>query len=429
LIIDNYPADQVEELDAAYWPREIDKAGSRKVHFCGELYIEQDDFMEFPPEDFYRLAPGREIRLRFGYIVKCVDVVKDAQTGKVVEVHCTYDPATKGGVAGKGRRVQTIHWVSAKHALPAEVRLYDRLFTVPDPEDVEEGKTFRDLLNPYSKEVLTGAFIEPSVASDPPGMRYQFERLGYFVADLEDSSPGHPVYNRIIELRDPWVAKRDAGPERVVSASATVKSAVPAGGNEAESRRSKSDVRDAVRAATPELAARLTRYNQELGLSYEDADLLSSDLALAKFFEDALTAYDNSKSVANWVTNEVLREAKERSLAQLPIKGRQVGALAALVDDGEITPAMAKEVFAIMMQTGKEPAQIVREQGLAPIRSSEELMPFVAKVIANNGEKVEQYRGGRSGLLGFFVGQVMRETQNRADPKVVQELVQKALNP
>jgi glutaminyl-tRNA synthetase len=429
LVIDNYPADQEEELDASYWPRDVPKEGSRKVPFSRELYIEQDDFMEFPPDDFYRLAPGREIRLRFGYIVKCVNVVKDAQTGQVLEVHCTYDPATKGGVAGKGRRVQTIHWLSARHALPAEVRLYDLLFTVPNPDDVEEGKTFRDVLNPNSKQVLTGAFVEPSVATDPAGMRYQFERLGYFATDLEDSRPDRLVYNRIIELRDTWVAKRDANTEVVQGerASTSTKAAAPVnkGSGEPESRR-KIEARDAVRVASPELAARLPRY-QELGLMYDDADLLSSDLALAEFFEDALTTYDNAKSVANWLTNEVLRETKERSIAQLPIQGRQVGALAALVDRGEITPAMAKEVFATMLQTGADPMQIVREQGLSPLRSADELQPFVDKIIAANPEKAEQYRGGRSGLLGFFVGQVMRETQNRADPKLVQELVQKSL--
>jgi glutaminyl-tRNA synthetase len=349
----------------------------------------------------------------------------------VREVHCTYDPETKGGVAGKGRRVQTIHWVSAEHALRAEVRLYDRLFTVPNPDDLEEGKSFRDVLNPYSKVVLTEAFIEPSVANDPLGMRYQFERLGYFVGDMEDARPDRLVYNRIIELRDTWVAKRDAFTEigaaapGAASQPAVKKVATPPA-NEPESRRSKSELRDAARAASPKLAVRLVHY-QELGLSYDDADLLSSDLSLALFFEDALHAYDNPKSVANWVTNEVLREAKESSIEQLPIHGRQVGALAALVDQGEITPAMGKEVFALMVRTGEEPDVIVREHDLAPIRNADQLMRYVQRVIAANPEKAGQYRSGKTGLLGFFVGQVMRETQNRAEPKIVQELVQRTL--
>jgi Asp-tRNA(Asn)/Glu-tRNA(Gln) amidotransferase B subunit len=179
----------------------------------------------------------------------------------------------------------------------------------------------------------------------------------------------------------------------------------------------------------PELANRFTYYREKLGLSLDEADLLSGDLALANFFEDALASYDNAKSVANWITNEVLREAKEKPIAQLPIRGKQVGELAALVDRGDITPALAKEVFATMMRTGAGPAQIVREQGLQPIRGAEHLLPFVEKIIAANPEKAAQYRTGKSGLLGFFVGQVMRETQNRADPKLVQELVQSALKP
>jgi len=433
MIIDNYPEQQVEWLDAPYWPRDVPKEGSRTVPFCRELYIEQDDFMELPPEDFYRLAPGREIRLRSGYIVKCESIVKEP-TGKIVEIHCTYDPETKGGNAGasggKARRGQTIHWVSARHALPVEVRLYDRLFTVANPDDLEEGKSFRDVLNPYSKQVLAQCFVEPSLATDPSGMRYQFERLGYFVSDTEDSQPGHLVYNRIIELRDTWMAKRDAGPEVVqkeATATAAVQKASTAPTGEAESRRSKVEARDAVRAANPGLSARFTRYSQELGLSTEEADLLSGDLSLAKFFEDALAAYNNPKSVANWVTNEVLREAKGQSFDQLPVRGRQVGALAAMVDRAEITPAMAKQIFAIMLETGADAAQIVREQGLVPIRTAQELQPYVDRVIAVNREKAQQYRSGKSGLLGFFVGQVMRETQNRADAKLVQELVQESL--
>jgi glutaminyl-tRNA synthetase len=433
LIIDNYLEGQEEELEASYWPRDVPKEGSRTVPFGRELYIEQEDFMEDPPADYYRLAPGREVRLRFAYIVKCVGVVKDAQTGEVLEVHCTYDPATQGGVAAKGRRVQgTIHWVSATKAVSAEVRLYDRLFTVPNPDDLEEGKSFKDYLNPASKEVITNAWVEPSVANALPDTRYQFERLGYFITDSEDSRLGHLVFNRIIELRDSWTAKGSkstespqAAPMPAPSAPKSAPKAEPK--SEPENRRSRTDVRDAVRAATPELAKRFTRYTEELGLSFEDADLLSGNLELANFFEDALAAYDNAKSIANWVTNEVVREAKDRPIAKLPVTGRQVGALAALVDQGEITPAIGKEVFATMLRTGADPAAIIREHGLEPIRNAEQLRPFVERVIAANAEKASHYRSGKTGLLGFFVGQVMRETQNRANPKTVQELVQQLL--
>ena len=429
LVIDNYPAGKVEELDGSYWPRDVPKEGSRRVPFGRELYIERDDFMEQPTADFYRLAPGREVRLRFAYIVRYVDVVKDPVTGEVVEVHCTYDPDTYGG-AVKGRRVQgTIHWVAAAHALPAEVRLYERLMTTANPDETEEGKTFKDYINPRSKEVVANAWVEPSVGGDPAGSRYQFERLGYFVSDIEDAWPGRLVYNRIIELRDSLPVK----PAQPVAeaAPAPSKAAAAAKGEVAkgdgDSRRGKNDARGAVRAATPELASRLARYTNELGLTPEDADVLTGDLTLARFFEAALAVHPNAKSVANWVTNEVLREAKDQPLDRLPLSGEQVGRLAALVDGGTITPAIAKEVFAEMLRNGGDPARIVEERGLAPITDPALVRPVVAQVIAANPDKAAQVRGGKTGLVGFFVGQVMRETRNRATPKLVQELVQKML--
>ena len=192
---------------------------------------------------------------------------------------------------------------------------------------------------------------------------------------------------------------------------------------DAENRRSKVDIRNDLRAATPELAARLARYTDELGLAFEDADILTGDLGLARFFEAALTVHDNAQSVANWVTNEVLREAKDQPLDALPFGGEQVGKLAALVDGGEITPAIAKEVFAEMMRSGDDPAAIVEKRGLSPITDPAKLRPVVEAVIAANPDKAEQVRGGKTGLAGFFVGQVMRETRNRATPKLVQELV------
>jgi glutaminyl-tRNA synthetase len=209
LVITNYPEDLVETLDAPLYPHDVPKTGSRPVPFSRELWIERDDFMEDPPRKFFRLAPGREVRLRYGYLVTCTDVVKDA-SGEVVEVRCTYDPATRGGDAPDGRRVQgTIHWVSAAHALDCELRLYDRLFVVPDPDAVPEGQDFVASLNPSSLVTLTGAKVEPSVAEDPPGTRYQFERTGYFISDTRDSRPGALVFNRTVALRDSWAKVKD----------------------------------------------------------------------------------------------------------------------------------------------------------------------------------------------------------------------------
>jgi glutaminyl-tRNA synthetase len=204
VVLTNYPEDKVDELEASYYPHDVPLTGSRMVPFSRELWIERDDFMEDPPKKFFRLAPGREVRLRYGYFITCTDVIKDA-SGKVVELRCTYDPATRGGDAPDGRKVQgTIHWVSARHAVDVEVRLYDRLFTVPDPDTVEDGQELTDTLNPDSLVVVPGAKIEPSVARDPIGTRYQFERTGYFISDTIDSAPGRLVFNRTVTLRDSW---------------------------------------------------------------------------------------------------------------------------------------------------------------------------------------------------------------------------------
>ncbi len=210
VVLVNYPEGQVEELDASYYPHDVPLTGSRKVPFSRELYIERDDFMEDPPRKFFRLAPGREVRLRYGYLITCQEVVKDAE-GNVVELRCTYDPATRGGDAPDGRKVQgTIHWVSAAHGVPCELRLYDRLFRVANPDALPEGEDFTTALNPASLVVRQGV-VEPSVLGDAADTRYQFERTGYFWRDPEDSTAARPVFNRIVTLKDSWVKEMKKG--------------------------------------------------------------------------------------------------------------------------------------------------------------------------------------------------------------------------
>ena len=202
VVLTNYPEGQVEEVDVINNP-EDESAGTRRVPFARELYIERDDFMENPPKKFFRLSPGKEVRLRCAYFITCDEVIKNDR-GEIVELRCTYDPATRGGDSPDGRKVKaTLHWVPAAYAVPAEVRLYDRLFSVEDPENAPEGKTFLDYLNPNSLEVLRDALVEPSLASAVPGDRVQFERLGYFSVD-PDSRPGALVFNRTVSLRDTW---------------------------------------------------------------------------------------------------------------------------------------------------------------------------------------------------------------------------------
>jgi glutaminyl-tRNA synthetase len=208
VVIENYPEEQTEELEAINNP-EDPNAGTRKVPFSRVLYIEQDDFREDPPPKFWRLAPGREVRLRYAYFIKCVGVVKDEKSGEIIELRCTYDPQTRGGDAPDGRKVKTtLHWVSANHAVPAEVRLYDHLFTKANPAE-EENADFTTLINPKSLEIIENCFVEPSLAQAQPGSRYQFERLGYFCVD-PDSTKDKLVFNRTVTLRDEW-AKIEKG--------------------------------------------------------------------------------------------------------------------------------------------------------------------------------------------------------------------------
>ncbi len=210
VVIENYPEDQVEELDAANHP--MDPAlGSRKVPFCRELYIEEDDFREVPPPKYYRLTPGREVRLRYAYFLKLERIVKDS-SGKVVELRCTYDPATRGGDSPDGRKVKsTIHWVSARHAPTAEVRLYEHLLSAAEPGDIPEGDDLSTQLNPKSLETLSRCRVEPALAEAAGGSLWQFERQGYFCADSKDSRPGAPVFNRTVTLRDTWTKVQKGG--------------------------------------------------------------------------------------------------------------------------------------------------------------------------------------------------------------------------
>jgi glutaminyl-tRNA synthetase len=208
-VVDNYPTGQAEELDAVNNPEDT-TAGTRKITFSKEIYIDRNDFREDPPNKYFRLAPGREVRLRYGYFIKCVEVIKNPKTGDITELHCTYDPTTRGGYAPDGRKVQgTLHWVSSENVIDVEVRLYDRLFTKADLNDLDEGAEFLDFVNPNSLQVIEGCKAESNLDSATQGSRYQFEREGYFVVDL-DSSAEKLIFNRIVPLRDTWAKIEEA---------------------------------------------------------------------------------------------------------------------------------------------------------------------------------------------------------------------------
>jgi len=424
VVIDNYPEDHVEELDAPFYPHDVPKEGSRKVPFSRILYIERDDFLEDPPKRFFRLAPGREVRLRYAYLVKCVDVVKDPQTGEVKELRCTYDPESRGGKAPDGRKVKgTLHWVSADHSLPAEVRLYDRLFLKPDPEAETGDGDFTANLNPESMVILSNSRIEPAVAQAPPGTRYQFERSGYFCSDAVDSSSERLVFNRTVSLRDTWAKLEKKGTDTGnLGERARVDRKRQAGKSKEGPASQKQPIE-----RTPDFNAKLEKYTTVYGLSSDDAEIIATNRVLTSIFEGACSAFDKPKTIANWVVNDLRREARDTQLSDMPMDGAALAALVQLVEDEKITRVAAKEVFADLVKKGGDPNGIVREKGLDRVVDQASLEAIVDGVIADNSAKVKEYRDGRAGLLGFFIGQVLRVSEGRADPSLVKELVSKKL--
>jgi glutaminyl-tRNA synthetase len=423
VIIKNYPKDKVEWLDAPYYPVDVPKAGSRKVPFSRVLYIEREDFEEQPPDKFFRLAPGREVRLRYGYFIKCEEVVKDPDTGDITELLCSYDPESKGGAAPDGRKVKgTIHWVSAEHSLPAEIRLYDRLFTVPNPDDPSECDDFMSCLNPESRVILHDSRIEPSVADDPAGTRYQFERLGYFCSDVIDSSREQLAFNRTVSLRDTW-AKITSGGADVRAATVSAKQQSRGEGVQTRTPAAKSK---RMRVGSAEYSERIDRY-RKLGVGAGEAQLLADNRTLADFFEESLTTYDNAKAVANWVTNDVARELKGKDLAHLSFSASQLGSLVRLVDDGTVSRTAAKDVFEEMARGGGDPAVIIRARGLEQVTDVEAVEMLVAKVVNDHPAETGRYREGKTALLGFFVGLVIKESGGKVNPAVAKQLIQEKL--
>ncbi len=424
VVIVNYPDNQDEELEAPYFPHDVGREGSRLVPFSSRIWIDRSDFAEDPPKGFRRLVPGGEVRLRYGYVIRCEDVVKDPVSGQVLELRCSYDPATRGGDTPDGRKVKgTIQWVSEPHALPAEVRLYDRLFDRPDPEEVDEGETLVDHLNPHSLEVVKGAWVEPSVKSDAPDTRYQFERVGYFWRDPVDAGPDKLVFNRIVTLKDTWTKKA----ERPTASPAAPRTAhaVPARGAAAQSVIS--DERAGKRRADPTLAARMQAYVREMDLTLEDADVLTGSHGFADFFEAALTALNDPVTVASWMVNDLRGVLEGRALEDLPFEGEALGRLAALVSEGRVSRRAAKDVLAEMASAGGDPVEIVDRLGLEKVSAADELAPIVENVLAAWPDKVAEYRAGKTALIGMFVGEVMKSTGGAADPKATRALLEARL--
>jgi glutaminyl-tRNA synthetase len=423
----NWPEGHGETIQAPIFP-DRDDGPTRSLNLGRELWIEADDFIEVPPKGWKRLSPGAEVRLRHGYVVRCDEAVRDPATGAVSELRCSYDPDTLG--THPGRKIGgTIHWVGARDARGAEFRLYDRLFSVPNPDDVSEGGDFVDNLNPDSLETEQG-FVESAVLSaeqgggdaEPWDVRVQFERLGYFARDL-DYTPASPVFNRIVTLRDSW-GKRSGGSRAVAGLEQGEGKPEP----KVEQPRvapTVSEARAEGRAEDPWLAERFARY-QELGIGELDADILTGSRAMATFFDEVLEAHDEPREVTAWVVNEVPRFVPDD--AEVPaFSGAALGRVLQRLADGTLNRRGVRTVLEALEERGGDPDAIIEELGLKQVGDPDALRPVVDEVLAAFADKVSEYRGGNTNLFGLFMGQVMRRSGGKADPGLVRDLLTQAL--
>ena len=415
----------VDALSVPCWPREMDRDETRTVPFTRELYIDRSDFREDPPDDFYRLSPGREVRLRSAYFFTCDEVVKD-EDGTLLEIRGRVDPATRGGEAPDGRSPDgTIHWVSASKGELMEARLYERLFDVPDPDGGEDD--FTEHLNPESLLVRQGV-IEPSVLQDDPQTRYQFERVGYFWQDPEDSDPqnGSLIFNQIVPLRDRWADDEQRPSHEELQRKKERKEKR----KQRQRRRSIENKRDPVERLSDAQAERFARYRDELDVAREDAAVLAGEDDAAAFFEATVRSLDGDASpqaAANWVVNELLRALKDRSTDELPFGADAFADLVRLVSTDVISNRAAQDVFEEMVEEGTAPEAVVEANRLRQIDDADELEEVVSGVIEDHPDEVERYRSGKTGLIGFFMGQVMQSTGGTANPELARELLQKKL--
>ncbi len=406
--ITSWPEGKVEEMTGPYFPPDVGKPGERSIPLERQILIEQDDFVFEPPPGYQRLSPGRTVRLRHGPCITCDEVV--TERGEAVEVRCHHVPDSVGknpvGVKVSG----VIHWVPATLSVPAEVRLYDRLYSEARPEDGAD-----DELNPKSLEVVSGARLEPGLADAEPASRWQLERVGYFVFDPGDSKPGAPVLNRTVTLRDSWQAKT-----QLPSPAPARKTARP---NTRPPKKSRVDYRAEARVRDALLADRFATWPSKYRLGEGEVDLLTADRPTGDLFEDAVGSGAPPEVVARWVINELPRELGDRPLDGTKLTGKGLGALVLAVESGEITGTAAKDIFAELVQQGGDPRQIIDERGLAQVSDEDAIAAIVNEVLAANADKVDMYRAGKTGLLGFFVGQVLRSSQGKANPVVVQRLL------
>ena len=398
--ITNYEG--LEELDASYYPPDVPKEGSRKLPFSKDIYIDRADFAQNPPKGYFRLTPTQPVRLKYGYIISCKEIIKDADDN-IVEIKAEYYPNSKSGEDSSNIKVKSaIQWVEANEAKNIEVRLYDRLFTTEAPEGIED-------INPDSLSIIKHALVEPAVISEKPDVRFQFEREGYFYADPIDHKEEAPVFNKIVGLKESSNKKKKAQkPTQKVEVK-------------------KAQIDGEVVPMTIEEQALFDKYTNELKLNHEVANTLARDAKLSTFYTEALKTIDSPITIANIVSNEVARELKQREMDELNFTPKQIAKLVEMIDDETISMKIAKQVFEEMLKEGENPQDIVQAKGLVQISDPDIILPIIDDIIAKNPDNVEKFRAGNKKLLGFFVGQVLKATKGKGNPKIVNELVAKRL--
>ena len=395
--IQNYEGSEV--FDAPYYPQDVPKEGLRKLPFSREIYIDREDFALNPPKGYNRLTPDQSVRLRHAYIITCKEIIKD-RNGDITEIIAEYNPESKSGSDTSGIKVKSaIQWVDAASAKKIEVRLYDRLYKNEAPEGLED-------LNPDSLRIIKDALIEPAVITDKPDVRFQFEREGYFYID-PDSTDAHPVFNKIVGLKDSWAKKDKADTPR--TQRKTVEKKVHREGE--------------TEPMSETQQALFHTYTSELKLNAMVAEILARDEKLSSFYQDALLVHNAPVTLANIVANEVARELKEKQSDQLLFNPSKIAELVKMIDNGTISNKIAKEVFEEMAKSGKEPCVIVEAQGLVQISDVDVIEPIIDNIIMQHPDNVEKFKAGNHKLLGFFVGQVLKATGGKANPQVVNELV------
>ena len=398
--IENYEGN--EQIEASYYPHDVPKEGSRNLPFSKEIYIDKDDFSQNPQKGYFRLTPEQSVRLKYAYIITCKEIIKD-EKGNIVEIKVNYHKDSKSGQDTSGIKVKSaIQWVESKSAKNIELRLYDRLFKDEAPQGIED-------INPNSLTIIKNALIEPAVITDKPDVRFQFEREGYFYADPIDYTEEKPVFNKIVGLKDSWAKKKQTSqqPAKVQTKKVQI---------------------DGVAVAMNKDEQNLfDKYTNKFKLNNEVANILSRDKKLSDFYEETLKEFNSPIAIANIVSNEVAKELKTQEICELKFTTKQIAQLVKMIDDEIISSKIAKQVFETMIENGANPSKIVQDKGLVQISDPHIILPIIDEVISKNQDNVKKYKDGNNKLFGFFVGQVLKATGGKANPKVVNELVKQRL--